>query len=43
LVGDTIIIDGDDVGDVVPVAFEQILEDLDGEVVPVEGSPFCSG
>jgi len=35
LVGDTIIIDGDDVGDVVPVAFEQILEDLDGEVVPV--------
>ena len=35
LVGDIIIIDGDDVGDVVPAAFEQILEDLDGEVVPV--------
>jgi len=35
LVGDRIIIDGDDVGDVVPAAFEQILEDLDGEVVPV--------
>ena len=35
LVGDTIIIDGDDVGDVIPAAYEQILEDLDGEVVPV--------
>ena len=35
LVGDAIIIDGDDVGDVVPAAFEQIIIDLDGEVVPV--------
>jgi len=28
LVGDTIIIDGDDVGDVVPAAFAQIIDDI---------------
>jgi len=35
LVGDAIIIDGDDVGDVVPSVFEQIIEDHDGSEVPL--------